>query len=337
MKRVILPCALLTATLALPLPAQAQNGSLTRSFVSSTGVDGNPCTITQPCATFAHAYTKISANGIIAALDPGKYGGLTIIGPVTINGNGWAAVTATAEGNGITVNANSTDNVTLNGLEIDGAGTGANGIAFNSGGNFTVSNCVLGNFMNYSGTFSEIGILINPSSGSTFTIDINNTVVTNSPIGGLLYFSPSGGSPRATFVVDHLAVKGSGTGMGFETTSSSSTNIAISNSVASNNTEYGIITAGPGTIIAIDNTLISGNGISPNNTPTIAFAGVKADTNTHVQLSRSTIVGNKYGVVNLTSPNTFFSYGNNQINGNLFADVDTVDTGTNTPVIISTE
>ena len=34
-------------------PAQAQNGTLTRSFVSSSGVDSNPCTITQPCASFA--------------------------------------------------------------------------------------------------------------------------------------------------------------------------------------------------------------------------------------------------------------------------------------------
>jgi hypothetical protein len=90
MKRIIL-----AAALAVTLPAvsaHAQNGTLTRSFVSSTGVDTNPCTITQPCATFATAYTKIGANGIIAALDPGKYGPLTgtsaITGPVTINGNG---------------------------------------------------------------------------------------------------------------------------------------------------------------------------------------------------------------------------------------------------------
>jgi hypothetical protein len=96
-------------------PAQAQNGSLTRSFVSSTGVDTNACTITAPCASFAQAYTKVGASGIIAALDPGKYGPLTISGPVTVNGNGWAALTATATGSGITINA-WTGNVTLNGI-----------------------------------------------------------------------------------------------------------------------------------------------------------------------------------------------------------------------------
>src|ERR1700721_2827460 len=113
MKSHGLGLALLSAiAIVASLPAQAQNGSLTRSFVSSSGVDSNPCTITQPCATFAHAYTAIGANGIIAALDPGKYGPLTIEGPVTINGNGWSAITAPASGNGITINAG-TGNVLL--------------------------------------------------------------------------------------------------------------------------------------------------------------------------------------------------------------------------------
>jgi hypothetical protein len=51
--RIVLPLTLLTATLAQALPAQAV--TLTRTFVSAAGSDANPCTITQPCATFAHA------------------------------------------------------------------------------------------------------------------------------------------------------------------------------------------------------------------------------------------------------------------------------------------
>src|ERR1700723_2542934 len=118
MKSHVFGFALLSAVaIVASSPAQAQNGSLTRSFVSSSGVDTNACTITAPCATFAEAYTKIAANGIIAALDPGKYGPITIAGPVTINGNGWAAITAPAEGIGINVSASS-GNVILNGLEM---------------------------------------------------------------------------------------------------------------------------------------------------------------------------------------------------------------------------
>jgi hypothetical protein len=100
--RIVLPLALLTATFALALPAQATS---TRTFVSAAGVDSNPCTITQPCASFAHAYSVTAASGIVAALDPGKYGPVTITGPITINGNGWAAITAPAAGNGITITA----------------------------------------------------------------------------------------------------------------------------------------------------------------------------------------------------------------------------------------
>jgi len=66
MKSLIAVAALaLAATLALSLSAQAQNGSLTRSFVSSSGADSNPCTITEPCASFAQAYTKVGANGVV--------------------------------------------------------------------------------------------------------------------------------------------------------------------------------------------------------------------------------------------------------------------------------
>src|ERR1700722_14126271 len=122
MKSHVFGLALLSGTaIVASAPAHAQFGSLTRSFVSSMGSDSNLCTVTQPCQTFAQAYTKIGTNGIIAALDPGKYGPLTISGPVTINGNGWAAITAPAQNNGITINAGS-GNVILNGLEIDGAG-----------------------------------------------------------------------------------------------------------------------------------------------------------------------------------------------------------------------
>src|ERR1700728_3880072 len=158
--------ALLAATaIVASAPAQAQNGSLTRSFVSSAGLDTNACTIAAPCATFAHAYTVIGANGIIAALGAGKYGPIAITGPVTINGNGWAAITAPAQGNGITITAGS-GNVTLTGLEIDGAGAALNGIVFNSGGNLAVKNCLLKDFIadTQNGQTGN-GILIAPPTG----------------------------------------------------------------------------------------------------------------------------------------------------------------------------
>src|SRR5580704_6247422 len=183
MIRFILPSVLLTTTLAIALPAQA-TGSLTRTFVSSAGHDSNPCTITQPCATFAVAYAATAANGIIAALDPGKYGPLTIMGPVTINGYGWAAITGPASGNAITINANSSDKIALIGLEIDGANAANNGIQFNSGGTLSVRNSVIQNFENEGITFAPTGtnatqLLVS----NTLVSDMSNNAIHIAPTG----------------------------------------------------------------------------------------------------------------------------------------------------------
>src|SRR5580704_17887817 len=247
MKSHVLGFALLSAiAIVASVPAQAQNGSLTRSFVSSSGLDSNSCMITAPCATFAVAYTKVGANGIIAALDPGKYGPIAITGPVTVNGNGWAAITAPASGNGITVTAGS-GNVTLTGLEIDGAGAAYNGIVFNSGGNLVVKDCLLKDFIEgtVNGTTGN-GILIAPASG-TITFTIVDTIVSNNGGSGILYEPPSG-SATATGVIGHVVVTGSSNyvgsiGAAMNYASGGSADISISNSVISNNTEaYGVYT-----------------------------------------------------------------------------------------------
>jgi hypothetical protein len=208
MKRVILPCALLALTFALPLPTTAAN--LTRTFVSSSGVDSNPCTVAAPCATFAAAYAAaVAANGIVAALDPGKYGPLTITTDVTINGNGWAAITGPAENNAITINAGS-GNVTLTGLEIDGARAAYNGIVFNSGSSLTVTNCIIQNFIQDAAGDQTTGdgILIQAASGR-INITIANTILSDNDYLAIWY-NTSQGSAAATGVIDHVtAVKNS--------------------------------------------------------------------------------------------------------------------------------
>jgi hypothetical protein len=287
-------------------PAQAQNGSLTRSFVSSSGVDTNACTIAAPCASFAHAYTMVGANGIIAALDPGKYGPIAITGAVTINGNGWAAITATAQGNGISISITAgSGNVTLTGLEIDGAGAGYNGIVFNSGGNLVVRNCVLKDFVGNDTTGN--GILIAPASG-TITFTIVDTIVSNSGGAGIFYFPPSG---SATGVIDHVVVTGNeGAGIAALTilASGGSAAISISNSVISNNTgSTGVEASAPhGSItMTLDNDEISYNVV-----------GVSNNAGSTIMLGRSTITNNSdAGIYNEGAIDTFQ---NNQIyaNGN---------------------
>jgi hypothetical protein len=302
---IVLPLTLLTATFALALPAQA---SLTRTFVSAAGSDGNPCTITAPCATFAHAYSLTAASGIIAALDPGKYGPLTITGAITINGNGWAAITAPAAGNGITINAGASDNVALIGLEIDGAGAGYNGVVLNSAGSLTVTNCTLQNFVqNGSNQTTGNGILMQPTTG-TLAFTITRTTASNNGNVGI-YFYPPSGSPNANGVIDHVVADANFGGI-FVTpilAIGGSVVVTVSNSIASNNSNTGILaTPGSGTVkLSIDHVTISGN-----------VEGIEADTPANVLLGRSVITGNTVGVKNLTSPNTFGSYLDNRINLN---------------------
>jgi hypothetical protein len=330
MHRFILATAL---ALAVTLPAHAQNGSLTRSFVSSAGSDSNPCTVTQPCATFARAYTVVGNNGIIAALDPGKYGPLTnIISSVTVNGNGWAAITGPAGGNAIYI----TDgNVTLIGLEIDGAGASYNGIHYFSGGNLTITNCAIQNFVSDSNNDPTTGngILIEALASASFVI-ANTIVSQNGNVG--LYARPFA-SHTSLVNIDHVTATANAIGIAVDSSVSDggTTYASISNSNAGNNSTggiylavgnsysiensttaengYGITIAGTASsglpFVSIDNTAIT------NNTGT----GIVATNDPNIVLGRSAITGNgNYGVDNQTthSPTQFYTYGNNQINLN---------------------
>jgi hypothetical protein len=306
MKRIILTSAILTTTLAFAVPAQAT--LLTRTFVSSAGNDSNPCTITQPCASFAHAYSLTAANGIIAALDPGKYGPLTITGPITINGNGWAALTAPAAGNGITINAGASANVALIGLEIDGAGAGYNGVVLNAAGSLTVTNCTLQNFVqNGSDQTTGNGILMQPTGG-TLAFTITNTTASNNGGAGIFFNSPSG-APSANGAIDHVVANANQIGIFIRPVSATGGSIVVtvSNSIVSNNSSIGIF-AGQSTVtpkVSIDNVTVSSN-----------VFGIEVEDHANVLLGRSVITGNIIGVQNSTSQNTFYTYQNNQIDLN---------------------
>src|SRR5579871_475853 len=104
--------------------AQGQNN---RSFVATTGNDANNCTFSAYCRTFGRALAVTNSGGEIVVVNSGGYGPATINQPVVISAVGIdAAITATS-GDGITINT--TGNVTLNGLNLNGGGTGTDGIS----------------------------------------------------------------------------------------------------------------------------------------------------------------------------------------------------------------
>jgi len=60
--------AMFWALAAMPANAQA-----TRTFVSGTGDDANPCSRIAPCLTFAMTLPKTAVGGEIDCLDPGEF------------------------------------------------------------------------------------------------------------------------------------------------------------------------------------------------------------------------------------------------------------------------
>src|SRR6266849_4999076 len=100
----------------------------TRTWVSGVGDDANPCSRTAPCKTFAGAISKTAAAGEINVLDPGGFGAVTIIKSMTIRSDHFEAGVLVSGTNGIIVAAGANDRVVLEGLDIEGLGTGLNGV-----------------------------------------------------------------------------------------------------------------------------------------------------------------------------------------------------------------
>jgi len=111
--------------------AQAQ---ATRTWVSGVGDDANPCSRTAPCKTFAGAISKTAAKGEINVLDPGGFGAVTITKSISIRSDSSTAGVLVSGTNGIIINAAATDKIALKGLDIEGLGTGLNGIRILSAG-----------------------------------------------------------------------------------------------------------------------------------------------------------------------------------------------------------
>jgi hypothetical protein len=264
------------AALTLSLPAAA--APLTRTFVSSAGSDGNPCTITQPCATFAVAYAAVAANGIVAALDPGRYGPLTITGPVTIDGNGWAAITAPSDvtAAGILITAGPSDNVILRGLVVDGADQpNTFGIRFRTGGSLAVNDCVVRNvtltgldFASSATTPQQLvvsnsyfistltGISINANGSGAITASVDRTRLSGGPQGGLVVGASSTGV--ATVAATDVVSVGNQSGFEVATSSSSVATLTVTRSQAVGN-ETGVLVNGSHATIFLAQSTVTGS------------------------------------------------------------------------------
>ena len=302
-----------TLALAGTLPAiSAHAAARDRVFVASYGNDSNPCTFGSPCKTFQQAVNVVAEGGEVTAIDSAGFGPIAISHAVTITSPAGieAGIVPVAGGDAIAINAGATDAVVLRGLTINGASgsSGSSGIVFNAGGSLTVSDCVVENF-NYTGVGTDTGngILMQPTS-SPISFAITNTVLSNNGYAGIYYSSSLATTPQATGAIDHVVATNNYKGIEFFTQlGGGPTTVAISNSIANNNAFAGIQiqNGAPALTVSIDNTSVNSNG-----------EGVTASNTPIVTLGRSVITGNNGGIINNTSPNTFYSYQDNRIDNN---------------------
>ena len=160
-------------------PASALN---TRSFISASGADTNPCTRTAPCRTLQKAHDSTSAGGEINMLDPAGYGPVTITKSISIvnDGVGSAGVLVPSGGTGITISAGATDVINLRGVIIEGAGAGDTGIRFNTGKSLTIENCVVRGV-------TGNGIRFFPTGSSALAV--SNSLIASNGFAGNQHFS----------------------------------------------------------------------------------------------------------------------------------------------------
>ena len=296
-----LPLLLLTAVLALAALPTTADAQATRTWVSATGDDANPCSRTAPCKTFAGAISKTAAGGEISVQDPGGFGALTITKSISIIGDGTLAGALASGVNSFVINAAAGDHVVLRNLDIEGTGSGINGIRMIGGGTLVVDKCRINNF-NSATAGAGNGIDFQPSLAGAKLI-VTDCSITHNTAGSGIVVRPTASGATATIEKTQLinnnaglrveagavtaqdVVSSSNTAAGFNVISGGQANLSgcvasnnqigvralggtirISDTTVTNNTADGLTALSGGTILSFQNNRVAGN--NPDGVPT---------------------------------------------------------------------
>ena len=283
--RVLLMAFLVLLTLSAAAQAQA-----TRTWVSGVGDDANPCSRTAPCKTFAGAISKTATGGEINVLDPGGFGGVTITKSITISSEGFEAGVLVSGTNAIIINATNTSVVVLRGLDIEGLGTGLDGIkVLGALQALHVEKCTVNAFRGTNGS----GIEIATSVAGTTQVFIKDTIVRNNGqgSGGGIFFN-STGSAIVKGSLDNVRLENNVFGLKVQ----GSSNVSVNNSVAAGNTFAGFSTAPSSAVMTIERSVSTHNG-----------TGVGCAVGTTVRIGNTSVTDNPTPV----TPGACTSFGDN--------------------------
>jgi hypothetical protein len=301
-RKLLYAAALLGGTLLQATPAFAQ---ATRTWVSGVGDDVNPCSRTAPCKTFAGAISKTAAGGEINCLDPGGFGAVTINKSLTIDCH-FTEGGVLAAGNGITVNALSTDVIVLRGLDIFGVSPPSNGVRILVAAAVQIEDCVIRRF-NVAGSY---GISMAPS-GATKLYVSNTTITGNgSGTGGGINVQPTGGTGSAKVVLRRVQVdQNSGNGLNIDSSTSTTAGVQVvaEDSQFTGNTN-GIASNAVGVVAT---TFLTASNVAQNSSAGITVSGNASS----IVVSNTTITGNATGLAE-AGGSIIYTYGDNRVEAN---------------------
>lgn len=289
-----------------------------RTFVAAAGADVGTCTPVAPCRSFGYAVTQTSAGGEIIVLDTAGYGSVVVTKSVTIAApTGVYAGITVITGNGVTVNAGTTDVVVLRGLTITGLGA-TNGIAVLGAGTTHVEGCVVSGF----GT----GLLYEAVAGSS--VIVADTVLRDNHLGiNALGFGSTGrlevlrsrfhqnvsgaiklqNVDRASVSDSYLGSNFSGIMVAITPAATANTSLSIQRAEIAQNALDGVVAVGDAThtaFVNIANSTIAGNRV-----------GIQAQSGGFVRVAGTQINGNMFGI-DLAGSGAIYTLGTNMLYGN---------------------
>jgi hypothetical protein len=300
---------LVTLALAVMLPAMPANAQgAIRTFVSTTGSDSNPCTITQPCRHFSAAIGATAAGGEVDALEPGAYGSFSINKAITIEGQGWSYVAPPPDGQAIFIAAGANDDVYLSGLSLNGVGVAsATGILFLSGASLNIQDSKIRNFTNS-------GINFQPNTASQ--LFVSNTLIAGilsqqTGVGADAISISANGSVNLGGILDHVQIENSTGGVVVTTEPNQTFQLTISNTMIAK-----IELSGFNSPALLCQTSLNGGGTANImiRESTIANSNQALQSGAsgcNIWISRSTIVGNGTGWT--AGPGKIVSYQDNNV------------------------
>jgi hypothetical protein len=277
--------------------AVSANAQATRTWVSGVGDDANPCSRTAPCKTFAGAISKTAPGGEIDALDPGGFGGVTITKSITLDGTGTLASILVSGTNGVIINAGTGDRVVFRNLQINGIGTGTNGINIIQAGTVDIDHVEIANF-------ATNGVLIANTSNNIRVLVFDTTIHNGSNFG--ITSAPTGTGTVKLHIHSSQISKNTNSAVHLSGASQTS----ITNSTMSLNGGAGVF-ADTGTA-AQNETNIKDSVLSLNQFG--IFAGNSGGTPV-IRIAGNQIVDNFGSGLNLNG-GTVVSHGNNVVIGN---------------------